>query len=102
MPYLKTITEIQKSLLPGAYELPKVAKEHKTEFHVNPNHVTVFVLHHAQMALQPHEVETSSPPSKKGKTSRKTQPTLPLPCVTGHAQFRIWLQRFYFNSLYGN
>ena len=68
-------------VLTGAYELPK---EHETEFefHDNPNYVTVFVLCHAQMALQPCEVETSLPPSKKIKTLRKTQPTLPLPCVT--------------------
>ena len=72
----------------GAYELPKVAKEHETEFHDNPNYVTVFVLRQAQMALQPHKVEPNSPPSKKRKTSRKTQPTLPLPSVTGHTQFR--------------
>ena len=82
----------------GAYEPLKTVKEHETEFHDNPKYITVFVLCHTQMALQPHEVETSSPPSKKRKTSRKTQPTLPSLCVTGHAQFRIRLQimRFYF------
>ena len=72
---------LQLHIKPGAYELPKAAKEHETEFHDNTNYVTVFVLRQTQMTLQPHEVEMSSPPSKKGKT---TQPTLPLPCVTGH------------------
>ena len=71
-----------------------MAKEHETEFHDNPTYVTAFVLHHVQIAVQLHEVEMSSPPSNK----RKTQPTLPSPCVTGYSQFHIWLQvtRFYF------
>ena len=74
------------------------AREHETEFHDNPNYVTVFALLHTQMVLRPHEVETSSPLSKKRNALRKTQPTLPSPCVTGHAQFCVWLQvtRFYF------
>ena len=73
-------------------------RRRRSEFHDNPNYVTVFALRHMHMALQSHEVETSSPPLKKRKTSRKTQPTLPSSCVTGHAQFRIRLQitRFYF------
>ena len=91
------------STIPGAYEPPKAAKEHETQFHDNPNYVTVFVLRHLQMELQPHEVEMSSPPSKKRKTSRKTQPTLLLPCVTGHVQFCIRLQiNGILLSLYGN
>ena len=56
-----TLCYIVLSTLPGAYELPKTAKECETEFHDNPNYVTVFVLHHMQMALQLHEVEMSSP-----------------------------------------
>ena len=84
-----TLCYIVLSTLSGAYKPPK---EHEIEFHDNPNYITVFVLCHMQMALQPLEVEMSSPPSKKRKTSRKTQPTLPLPCVTDHVQFRIWLQ----------
>ena len=72
---------LQLHIKSGAYELPKAAKEHESEFHDETNYVTVFVLSHAQMTLQPHEVEMSSPPSKKRKT---TQPTLPLPRVTGH------------------
>ena len=64
-------------VLSGAYEPPK---EHETEFHDYPNYVTVFVIHHVKMALQPHEVEMSLSPPKKRKTSKKTQPTLPSPC----------------------
>ena len=61
-------------------------------------------LTHAQMSLQPHEVEMRSPPSKKRKTLKKTQPTLPSPCVTGHAQFHIRLKitRFYFSYMETN
>ena len=30
------------TVIPGAHELPKVAKEHATWFHHNPNYVTHF------------------------------------------------------------
>ena len=38
---------IHNFMLTGAYEPQKAAKEHETEFHDNPNYVTVFVLRHA-------------------------------------------------------
>ena len=98
-----TLRYIVLSTIPGAYEPLKATKKHETEFHDNPNYVTVFVLRNLQMKLQPHEVEMSSLSSKKRKTSRKTQPTLPMPCVTGHVQFCIQLQiNGILLSLYGN
>ena len=77
-----------------------MAKEHETKFHDNPNYVTVFALLHVQMVLQLHEVETSSPLLKKRKTSRKTQPTLPLPCVM--CNFVTASNNEILLSLYGN
>ena len=87
-----TLCYIVLCTIPGAYEPLKATKKHETEFHNNPNYITVFVLPDLQMKLQLHEVEMSSLSLKKRKTSRRTQSTLPLPCITGHVQFCIQLQ----------
>ena len=51
----------------GAYDLPKMAKEHETEFHVNPNYVISELISITQMAIQPHKVQTNLPTIKEKK-----------------------------------
>ena len=72
-------------------------KEHETEFHDNPNYVTVFTLCHGQMVLQPHEVEMSSLTIEEEEDSANFTIAM-CHCRAGHAQFLIRLQIiiFYF------
>ena len=87
----KCFVKVMKHRTSGAYEL---AKEHETEFHDNPNYVTAFVLCHAQMALQPHEVETTEKEDSANFTTAM--------CHWSHAISYMASSNEILFSLYGN